>query len=150
MKSIDVLKKHRSLTARALSSLSPAQWLTIPEGFKNNILWNAGHMVVTQELLTYGLSGLEPTLDPALVAACKRGSTPADWTQPPDIDQVLRALEQSPDRLRSDVEAGKLNNYRSYTTSTGIELRDLEEAIEFNNFHEGLHLGIIMALRKLV
>ncbi len=150
MKSIDVLKKHRSLTTRALSGLSADQWLTIPEGFKNNILWNAGHLVVTQELLTYKLSGLEPHLSAALIAGCSRGTSPVDWNPAPDVDEVLRELDQSPQRLERDFAAGKFNGYQSYTTSTGIELGDIEEAITFNNFHEGLHLGVIMALRKLV
>ncbi|MGB5463369.1 MAG: DinB family protein, partial [Aureibaculum sp.] len=29
-------------------------------------------------------------------------------------------------------------------------LNNIQDAIEFNNFHEGIHLGYILALKKLV
>ena len=43
---------------------------------------------------------------------------------------------------------GKFENYTPYTTSYGISLNNIEEAISFNNIHEGLHLGYMMALSK--
>ncbi len=33
-------------------------------------------------------------------------------------------------------------------TSAGIRLESVEDAIAFNNFHEGIHLGYVMALKK--
>ena len=41
-------------------------------------------------------------------------------------------------------------NTHSYKTSTGFVIDTMEKAIIFNNFHESLHLGVIMSIRKLV
>ena len=37
----------------------------------------------------------------------------------------------------------------NYETSTGFVLDSIETAIAFNNLHEGIHLGVIMALTKV-
>jgi hypothetical protein len=34
--------------------------------------------------------------------------------------------------------------------STGYVLTSAQDAMTFNNFHEGIHLGVILGLRKLV
>jgi len=31
----------------------------IPEGFSNNLIWNIGHIIVTQQVLIYKLSNLQ-------------------------------------------------------------------------------------------
>ena len=35
-------------------------------------------------------------------------------------------------------------------TGTGFHLDALKEALEFNNYHEGLHLGFMINIRKFV
>ena len=150
MRSIDALKKHRALAIRAVTGIKPEQLVTVPDGFNNNILWNVGHALVTQEILTYKLSGLTPQVSDTLIQQCSRGTSPSNWTETPDVDEILRELEASPKRLATDYADGRFSGYQRYTTSLGVELRDIEEAIAFNNFHEGVHLGVVLALRKLV
>ena len=55
-----------------------------------------------------------------------------------------------PDTLEEDFEAGIFENYKEYPTSTGYVLSSIENAISFNNFHEGIHYGIIRALKKCI
>ena len=43
-----------------------------------------------------------------------------------------------------------LKEYQQYITSQGFSLNNIEEAIQFSNFHEGIHLGIIMSLKKVL
>ena len=54
----DVLRKSRDLVLKELEGLTLEQIHTIPTGFKNNIAWNLAHIVITQQLLHYKLSGL--------------------------------------------------------------------------------------------
>ena len=54
--SIKMLKTERQLILRGIENLSDEQLLKIAEGSKNNILWNLGHIIVTQQVLHYTLS----------------------------------------------------------------------------------------------
>ena len=53
-------------------------------------------------------------------------------------------------KTESDLKSGINWNYNSYTTSYNVTLNSIEEAIKFNNVHEGLHFGYAMAMKKLV
>ena len=50
--------------------------------------------------------------------------------------------------LATDFAAGRFVEYSPYTTSTGLKLATLSQADAFNHFHEGIHLGIILSIRK--
>ena len=50
------------------------------------------------------------------------------------------------EKTKEDYTAGKFITYNEYTTSTGFNLTSTKEAIEFNNYHEGLHLGFMMVI----
>ncbi|MEM1094586.1 MAG: DinB family protein [Bacteroidota bacterium] len=141
--SIYAFGQTRQVAARLTADLTEAQWLHIPEGRRNNILWNAGHMVATQQILHYVFSGIEPHVSKAFIAAFRRGTSPTDWDEQPDIDTVRAALAAGPEQLHADYEAGRFQEYRVYTTSTGVHLADLDTAIGFNLYHEGWHASVI-------
>lgn len=123
---------------------------TIPDGFRNHIAWNIAHLVATQQLLHYAQSDIGMHVPESLVATCRRGTSPADWTPGPDWDQVLDLLSTMPRRLESDFHAGCFKNYHEYTTSAGVKLYTIEDAIAFNNHHEGIHLGVVLSMLHLV
>lgn len=150
MKDIEMLQQTRALVERLIADLSENQLLIIPRGFRNNILWNVGHMVVAQQILHYKLSRLEMYISAELISNFRKGTSPADWSTTPDIAEVKHFLMELPARLSSDYKNDAFKAFQPYTTSTGPELRDIEDAIAFNNFHEGLHTGIIMALKKII
>ena len=52
--------------------------------------------------------------------------------------------------LRDDYYKGVFSNYEPYLTSTKIELSSIKEALNFSAFHDGIHLGIILSLKKIV
>ena len=57
---------------------------------------------------------------------------------------------QLPIKLEEDYNAGIFKDYTSYTTSIGVTLNSVKEAIPFNLYHEGIHLGIILQLLKFI
>ena len=146
--SVSLLKQTRPMFLRLIEGLSHEDLLTIPAGFNNNILWNLGHVAVTQQLLHYGLSRLPLNVPDELVTQCRKGSSPADWERPPDLGDIQRLLIELPRQLEADLAAGRFTEFRPYMTSVGVELADLETALVFNQYHEGLHTGSILALRK--
>jgi hypothetical protein len=40
-------------------------------------------------------------------------------------------------------------DYTAYSTSFGIDLKNIQDAIIFNNMHESLHFGYVMAQKEL-
>lgn len=146
----DILKKSRELVFKELEGLSLEDIHKIPEGFKNNIAWNVAHLVVTQQLLHYKLSGLNCLCPDDLIEAHKKGTSPTKIFTEEEFSEVKDLLLGLPDTLKEDFEAGIFENYNEYPTSTGFVLSAIENAIPFNNFHEGIHYGIIRSIKKFL
>lgn len=141
---------NRSQYVALLKSLTLEQLNTTPQGFTNNIIWNAGHVLVSQQGLVYRASGLPVNVPAELVARYRTGTQPTEPATQEEVDQILSLLMEMIDLTKADYAAGKFTNYQAITTKTGFTLTNAEEAIAFNTYHEGLHLGTIMALKKLV
>ena len=136
--------------SRMVADLPDSALIQVPDGHRNNILWNLGHIVVSQQLLLYRLSGLEMYVPDELVNLFRGGTSPMDWETTPDIGRIKTLMQELPDRLEKDVVAGKFREYRGYTTSTGLDLQTFEDGVAFNHFHEGVHTGVILSLKKFV
>ena len=146
----DILTKTRAIVLHYIKGLSLDQLHVIPEGFTNNIAWNIAHIVVTQQLLHYGLSEKDCLVSDELIAAFKKGTKPTRQFTQEEFDEVLDLFKGLPNTLEEDYEAGIFTEYSAYKTSTGFVIDSMEKAIIFNNFHESLHLVAIMSLKKLV
>ena len=147
---ISLLKNIRTLTSKVVADFSHEQLIMIPQDFKNNIMWNVGHIITVQQMLTYGLAGHELKIDASWVPMYKKGSSPDNWDSAPDWTALTEKLHSLCNVFEKDYQAGLFENFREYQTATGPLLKNIDDAIDFNNFHEGLHLGTILALRKLV
>jgi hypothetical protein len=149
---IDVLAFCRGGVAKVVAGLSPEALTTIPEGFNNHMHWQLGHIVVTQQLLCYKLSGLPMAVEDEVVELFMKGSKPREWgnVSLPSAERLVEQALGLVDKLRVDLDRGVFKDFQTYTTSTGYVLRSIEDAIAFNNFHEGVHLGEMRALRRLV
>ena len=143
-------KQERALLGRLIVDLNDDALCVVPAGHRNNILWNLAHVVTAQQLLVYKLSGLDMYVSDEFVGQFRGGTSPADWQSTPDIIFIKSLLQELPDRFEKDLEAGIFSEYQGYTTSTGLELNTFEDGVGFNHFHEGVHTGVIMALKKLV
>ncbi len=147
---ISLLKDIRILTSKVVADFSAEQLIMIPQDFKNNVIWNVGHMIVTHQMLTYGLSGQDLKIDNAMVPLFKKGSSPDNWETTPDWSLLTAQLTALVDTFEEDYKAGLFTEFKEYQTATGPLLKTIDDAIDFNTFHEGLHFGTLLALRKLV
>lgn len=146
----DILRKSRALFLKELEGLTLAQLHTIPTGFKNHIAWNVAHVLVTQQLLHYQLSELNCLCPDDLIETHRKGTSPSVTFSEEEFEEVKELFAGLPDTLQEDYEAGIFENYTEYPTSTGFVIHSIEEAISFNNFHEGIHYGIVRAIKKFV
>lgn len=144
----DITLQNRKLLYKFLKETPREQLLRIPEGYRNNIWWNIAHVVVTQQLLVYKLAGQEMRVDPVLVEKFKKGTVPDGTATDTEIDLITALLFDTVEWVREDYGNGIFKAYNEYTTSVNITLRNVEDAIQFNVYHEGLHLGAILSLIK--
>lgn len=148
---IDHLRIIRSNILTATQDLSESQLTTVPPNFNNHILWNMGHVLATQQILIYKLSGNDMYLTPDFVERYRKGSYPGDtYPYHDDLSDIREQLVSTVDKLDADLSAGIFSNYEEYQTSFGVKLTTADEAVVFNNLHESLHLGYITAMKHLV
>jgi hypothetical protein len=133
-----------------MSDFSLEQLNKIPAGFNNNLVWNFGHVIVTQQLLCYGLSGLPIELDKDMIATYRKGGAPAGAVDQATMDMFIELSSSLLYQFKADYQAGLFKEYNTYTTSFNLTLNSVEEAFQFNLAHEAMHLGTMIALRKLV
>lgn len=143
-------KSSRNVLLNFLEECTLEQLNTIPDGFKNNIIWNIGHIVVVQQMLVYNLSGLQMMVSDDLVTKYKKGTTPNQDCSEEEVNELKKLLFATLEQTKIDFNNNIFKNYTEFTTMTGFLVNSAKVAMEFNNFHEGLHVGIIMQLRKFV
>lgn len=138
----------RNNILKAIESLSIEQLNIIPKGFNNNIIWNVAHVLVTQQLLCYKMANQEMSLDDSFIDLFKKGTVADYEVTEEEVVLLKEELISLSNKLEEDYSAGLFKEYNSYTTSYNVTLDTIEDAIQFNNIHEGLHLGYIMALKR--
>lgn len=145
-----VWETNRKVYLRFLQNYSVAQLNYIPEGLSNNLIWNIGHVVVVQQALVYNLSGLPMLVSQELFERYKNGSQPSSNVSEKEIEQIQQLLMDSVEKTKVDYASEVFKNYKEYTTSTGFHLASAKDAIVFNNYHEGMHLGFMLKIKKFL
>ncbi|MBT8185733.1 MAG: DinB family protein, partial [Eudoraea sp.] len=131
--------QNRKIFYRILKHTPMEQLLKIPDGFRNNVFWNIGHVVVTQQLLTYDRSSLSMKIPDNMVERFRKGSVPDGRMTQQEKDQLSTYVFSTIERTEEDYRAGVFKSYRKFTTATNAEIASVDDALIFNLFHEGLH-----------
>jgi hypothetical protein len=150
MSQFDILREGRKFILKIIDGYSIEQLNSIPKGFKNNIAWNITHLLVTQQLLCYNLSGLPMHVSEEMVNLYKKGTAPENEISSIEFEKIKEQFITIVDQSEKDYKEGLFKDFNEYTTSVNITLSDIDSAIAFNDYHEGIHLGSILSLRKLV
>lgn len=148
--SFKVWTTNRNVLLSYFDMYSLEQLNTIPTGFNNNLIWNLGHIMVVQQGLVYRASGLPMNISDELFARFKSGSKPTGDETQEMADLIKGHLILLMNETKKDYMNGAFTSYKEINTSTGFNLASVSDAIAFNNYHEGMHLGIMMGLRKLI
>ena len=146
----EVQKTIREILLKILDSHSLEQLNKIPTGFSNNLIWNIAHCVSTQQILVYKLSGLPMMVSEDFINKYRKGTKPEGDVSQAEVDEIRTLLSTTLEQVQKDFADGIFQNYTEYTTSMGYTLRNINGALEFNNYHEGIHTGIVMSIRKFV
>jgi len=149
-KQFEILRESRKLILKSIENLSLEQLNKIPNGFKNNIIWNVAHLGVTQQLLCYKLSGLPCLISNEMIEKYQKGTSPLQPVFEEELEIIFKLFLELPKNLEEDYATKLFKNYYPYKTSVNITLNSIEDGIVFNSYHEGIHLGVILQLLKFV
>lgn len=142
-----MLQNRRNLHA-ILTKTSKDKLLKIPQGFNNNVYWNIAHTVITQQILIYKFSGLQMRVPDNLVDKFMKGTVPDGTASDEEMMVIADFLISTAEWLIEDYNTELFKTFKEYTTSARVTLKNVDDAIAFNLFHEGLHIGQISLLLK--
>ena len=148
--SFEINKTSRNVLLTFLENYSLEQLNTIPEGFSNNLIWNIGHIIVVQQMLVYNLSGLPMMISDEMVSKYKKGTKPEHNVTQDEINEMKLLLFSTLEKTRKDFAENRFQNYNVFTTMSGFTVKSAADAMVFNNYHEGIHTGIMMQIRKFI
>ena len=141
-------RKIRKSMLDNVHELTTEQFNHIPAGFSNNIIWHVGHMIAAQQGVCYVRAGKMLKVDPDIFNDYKPGTRPDKYVDSIGIDRIKNLALPTIDIFEKDYFAGEFASYPAWTTRYGVELSDIKTASEFLFYHEGMHMGYIMALKK--
>jgi hypothetical protein len=120
----------------------------IPNGFNNNIIWNIGHIVAVFDALCYSLSGNENYSKMTFIEKYKKGTSPYTFFTEADKIEISNLLLSQIDKFEVDLNNNLFLNYTKYKTSFQNTLENIEDALQFNLIHEGIHYGYLMNISR--
>ena len=148
--SFEINTTSRNVLLTFLDNYSLQQLNTIPVGFSNNLIWNIGHVIVVQQMIVYKLAGLPMMISDEMVEKYKKGTKPEHIVAQDEVDEMKLLLFSTLEKTRRNFAENAFQNYNEFTTMSGFKIKSSADAIVFNNYHEGLHTGILMQIRKFI
>ncbi|GED53373.1 DinB family protein [Brevibacillus borstelensis] len=138
----------RSLTLATLQATKEEQADIVPEGFSNNIRWNIGHVLFTQDALLYG--GKAPHLPESYAALFGPGTKPADWQgELPTLETLNQQLAEQTERIKKEFADRFEEKLPSPFNLRGkAEIDTFGGMFLFSLYHEGMHASTVTLLRK--
>jgi hypothetical protein len=126
----------------------------VPEGFRNSIRWNLGHIYVVLERYAFQYIGLPQHLPAGFKEQFEFGTSPSERPESavvPSLPELESLLKGQIARI-SDALAHRLQEVIDppYTTSKGIKLATPEQFFSINLFHEGMHLSVIRTYKRML
>ena len=85
-----------------------------------------------------------------MVTKYGKGSLATESIDESDIIYVKDELVNAMKNTFEDYKNGMFKEFKPYMTSTGIELKTIDDALGFSTFHDGIHLGVVLSLMKII
>lgn len=147
----EVIKNIRSIFNKIIDDNSLEDLNKIPDEFNNNIIWNIAHVIVSEQLLAYKLSGLQCVVSDDMINKYRKDTKPENDVTQAEVDEIKNLLHSTIQNTKADYNNCVFKDYNTYTVSTtGNTLTNIDEALQFVMTHEGLHYGYVLALLKAI
>lgn len=148
-KALTVLEGIRKDVHGRIQNLTEEEALRVPQGFRNSVHWNIGHLLHVQLAHWYVRRGLELPVDPGFRKYFREGKSPADYD--PETPTFARLLEIHREysfdlqRKFDSLLGERLAQPFDYLNTTYATISD---DLHLLVFHEGEHFPILNRLLK--
>ncbi|MFC0187388.1 DinB family protein [Fictibacillus aquaticus] len=146
----DILLKQ--LAAFRHNTLSVVEGVTeemadiVPEGFNNNIRWQLGHIYLDQYDWLYHKINEDSPVPKHYRELFGYGTRPSDWKlSPPTLDELKNRLADQVDHIKEHF-GRRLDEELESPAELGMNT--FAEILPRTFYHEGMHTGHIIALKK--
>lgn len=148
MEAIKLFKYSRKSTLILLNNTEEKIWDIQPEGYPNNIRWNAGHVYVTAEDFLKDADENYEVIRPEWDQLFLDGTRPSEWgDEVPSKDEIISALEEQEERIDKFFKSKLQNKASEVRDVNGTLLDTVDASLQFVTWHEGIHLGVTKSLR---
>ncbi|PYI56580.1 DinB family protein [Paenibacillus flagellatus] len=150
----DQLTFVRGQTLKAMEGVTEELADRIPDGFRNSLRWQLGHVYVVLERFAFQYIGLPLYRPDGFKELFEYGTSPAAWPETvrvPTLAELEVLLREQPGRIREALEHRLKERIEPpYTTSTGVTLAAPEQFISFGLYHEGMHQSVVKLYKTLL
>lgn len=143
----------RGGTLKAASGVSEEMADLIPDGFRNSIRWNLGHVYVVLERFAFQYIGLPQHLPDGFKERFEYGTSPLTSTSSvpvPSLSELEQLLGEQNARIQAALQDRLQEKITPYTTSTGFTMDSPEQFLSLALYHEGLHQSVIKLYKNLL
>jgi len=147
---LELFAKNRKSILILLNKFNIEQLNTIPKGHNNNLIWHAGHLLLTHQYLLY-----HSTNNPIVVDVEKymglfgSGTKPEGNADQSLINELINHLESTTTQTLQDWETDKFKTFNGPFTSDyyHVTVKTPEQALAFNVMHEAFHFGAMSSIK---
>jgi len=147
LNTIIVTRKH---LLHLIEGLTSEQLNQVPAGFNNNIIWNIAHLISAEQGVIYTRAGLPFVVDDKFYTPYRPDTRPTRFINSAEVGVIKELLITTINQLGTNYQNKIFTTYPHWTSRYGIQITSIEDAINFLPFHDGMHIGYVMALKRLV
>ncbi len=147
-KQFEIINRTRKNFLTLVNELTIEQLNTIPPGFNNNIAWNFGHIIASQQVLCFVRSGVVPVVDADIIKNYQRGTRPEKFIDEQEMIRLKGLLYTAIENLENDSNTELFNKYQAFTALYGVHIAGIQDAIQYFAVHDALHYGYSLALKR--
>lgn len=141
------LESYRSYILGVVENVTKEEAEIIPNGFKNNIRWNLGHIYLDQFLWIKAVTKENTSVPSQFNTWFGYGSTPKDFTsETPSLEELKALLKEQPNQIK-ELYGDRLEQE---FPPTEMGMHTIEQVLIRTIFHEGMHLQAILDLKKCI
>ena len=114
------IKTIRENFLKLISDMSIEALNEIPVGFNNNIMWNFGHIIASQQILCYKFSDNKPLIADCYISDYRNGTRPEHVIDKVEFEILKSNLLSTIDRTETDLRNNVFENFKPKLLHFGL------------------------------